>query len=961
MRKLFMLCLLGCLFLVACDTGGAGGGSTASQTEPPTLPDTLDSEGESNGQLPQEIFKEVNSSAGLGNEYIRLYIAKQYGGITILKDARDESGMNFVIGPDEYPTLKTLEGTKWLGDVDFDYRFEDGEWLTASTAYSSDSRTMEKSTSSIRVRYDKASDHEKGVRDFAVTETYTLDGEELRLTVEITNTGDQRLEFGGIGLPLRLNSIMSGTNEQIYDDHVYLHPFVAHHASYFYAARNSGNGRALTVYPLDGTPIEYQSWKFDPDGCSSIYPYASRIAEQYPETAYWDTTSLWLAAGETKTLTFGFRFAEDIEQVGDELYEAGLIDITAMPGMVTSTDLPVSLDLHTLKDIEEIQAEFPAETEIRGLKASSENHTAYQISFSHLGQNKITVTYDDGKTCTLLFFVTEPLEQLIEGAAAFIADNQQQTDPTDPCYMAFLPWDMHMYNLKGDGLLDAQNDTGNRYLTATWWHFGGDEIGFAPALFLSEKNVYKPDDKQIKQLVDYINIFIWDGMTEKFPDGTYRLHRGKPWDAMGEWEGNPKVDREAIKTNQDCWRSYNYLHVINTYYNMYRIVTLWELDIDGILSADEYLKRAYDLAYTFFTAWMYPAGDPELGEGAIHLGNMGETMLPFLEDALRAEGMMEEADWLAARLKEKAEYFTTASYPYSCEGFGLDTCAYEAIYAYARYIGDDVLAERVTQVNRANRGQTPVWYLYGSDCPGQENKIRLRYMTQVGGWALLNETRELADDKATSIRLAYGSYLAGWALINTGYYDDNPANKYASGWYYQGAKGTNVISNESWWAMSPVYNGLVALSGESALGYWAGLKMACTALVEDELFGLYCYGGELTETEDSLTVVPKDGVRQRLYFWTEIMPINVEAEQDRLVSVTVRKDGTSLEAVVESSSSLSHEGHIMMAGLKAGQYKVHWQGAFLCEISVEEGTEVTLPVVFAETAQEGVLVIEIMR
>lgn len=141
MRKLFMLCLLGCLFLVACDTGGAGGGSTASQTEPPTLPDTLDSEGESNGQLPQEIFKEVNSSAGLGNEYIRLYIAKQYGGITILKDARDESGMNFVIGPDEYPTLKTLEGTKWLGDVDFDYRFEDGEWLTASTAYSSDSRT----------------------------------------------------------------------------------------------------------------------------------------------------------------------------------------------------------------------------------------------------------------------------------------------------------------------------------------------------------------------------------------------------------------------------------------------------------------------------------------------------------------------------------------------------------------------------------------------------------------------------------------------------------------------------------------------------------------------------------------------------------------------------------------------------------------------------------------------------
>jgi hypothetical protein len=70
-------------------------------------------------------------------------------------------------------------------------------------------------------------------------------------------------------------------------------------------------------------------------------------------------------------------------------------------------------------------------------------------------------------------------------------------------------------------------------------------------------NVYRPEEEQIRVLQQYRQDFIEDRLTEQ---PGWRLHRAVPWFTMFDpWTGRG-VD--------DIWRAFNYVHVINTYYNM---------------------------------------------------------------------------------------------------------------------------------------------------------------------------------------------------------------------------------------------------------------------------------------------------------------------------------------------------------------------------------------------------------
>jgi hypothetical protein len=48
----------------------------------------------------------------------------------------------------------------------------------------------------------------------------------------------------------------------------------------------------------------------------------------------------------------------------------------------------------------------------------------YQVQFSRLGENRLTIRYGKGRHMFLEFFSTEPLETLIKKRAAFLARSQ---------------------------------------------------------------------------------------------------------------------------------------------------------------------------------------------------------------------------------------------------------------------------------------------------------------------------------------------------------------------------------------------------------------------------------------------------------------------------------------------------------------------------------------------------------
>lgn len=885
----------------------------------------------------EKVTVTTKGMTGIKNDqfYVGVYTAN--GGVNRIQNLDDEDLVNFVVGIDEF--IGREAGSKWLGDVDFEYRLENGDWQEASTTCSEDIREISKrGDQELLVEYLNASSDKNGIRDFTLVESYRLEGEELIWEVIISNTSEKSVQFGSIGFPLMFNSPLNGTVTEFYEQTTYAHSCVAYQGSYFYASRNCGKGPILMMYPKGNTSIEYQDW---PDTatqyeCQTIYTCAAKRAVDNPGTETIPTSSLLLKTGQKITYTFGFSWAENFEEMNEILYEHGKMAVTSLPGMVTSTDLPVSLDLYTEQNIVLVEAEYADQTVIESL-GTEDDHHLYQLTFSQLGENRITIHCEDGSKMALLYFITEPLEELILKNCEFICANQQQTDPDDPAYMGFLPWDMVMENLNGDGLTDEKNAQTAGYFPTGWWHCGGDEMGYTPGLYLSEKNVYWPDESQIKQLVDYLNIFIYDTMTEIYEDGTAHLHRGAPWGYLGEWETDPRMDAAGRDSNEDCWRSYNYPHIINTYYNMYRIATYYDFDIEGMLSAEEYLTRAYDLAYTFFTAWMYPLDYmDERGQGGIHYGNMGETMFPELVDALQEEGMAEKADWLQEQLNEKAAYYQTEDYPYTSES-AFDTAAYEAVYTYAKMIEDFDLIEEVTATNIATRGQTPVWYLYGSDLPSQDGGVCLRYMTQVGGMSLLDYTLNYSDNRAYDIKLAYGSYMAGWALINSGYYDDNPNNLYSSIWYYQGRKGETMHSVNSWEKVLPIYNGGLTTSGESALGFWAALHMASTVITDDPVFGLYAYGGTVSETKTGFAVTTRDGVRKRVHLINLEEVVSVELLQDQFSSLEISKNADNLVAKVDNVTGSGHTANIELTGFSAGMYTVKVNGSVAGEVSITNG------------------------
>jgi len=50
--------------------------------------------------------------------------------------------------------------------------------------------------------------------------------------------------------------------------------------------------------------------------------------------------------------------------------------------------------------------------------------------------------------------------------------------------------------------------------------------------------------------------------------------------------------------------------------------------------------------------------------------------------------------------------------------------------------------------------------------------------------------------------------------------------------------------------------------GEIDLGFGGALRMAATVLPRRPIFGWVAYGGVLSETKTSLSVIPRDGLRQ---------------------------------------------------------------------------------------------------
>jgi hypothetical protein len=858
-------------------------------------------------------------AASLTNDTFSVQIGNS-GEISSLKLVGDAFPTDYVLNASNAPGQDTADH-EWVGELMFSYRSGNGAWQTALTQSSSDVRHVDSTSTSVTVSYENSA-NPNGIHGFSVAETYSLSGAYLLWQIAIKNTSAQSVELGDVGLPLPFNEFWKQDNDVIYETRTVYHSFTGGDASYITVQRPSGVGPYLLMIPdaATGAHFEYMdnwvksehpsstwvagggtpAWN---NGLDVFYIHSNAIKKT--NRGYLPNTSLMLAAGETKTYGFKFLKVNREADVKSALYREGLIDVTAVPGMVVASDMTAKFDLHTNQKIAAVTPQYPSETALSALGGTND-HNIYQVAFSHLGQNDVDVSYGNGLSTKLQFYVLERLEAALKRHADFIVNKTVAN--TGPLAKVFDDW-----------MLDTRSVRG-----ATGGSGWGDDWGWTHGQFLAEKDAQTPVATEVKALDDYLDA-VWNNAIDH---STFVVQDW--WCPSGTSAANPN----------NCFynRPYAYPHAFNTYFSMYKIASRYPKLARQ--TAETYLMRAYGILHSLYSGGPPPPKAPATIAGT---GYMGEQTLPDIQRALSAAGHTSEASFVQGAIANLHSAFSGNPYPFGSE-YKYDNTGEEAVYMAAKESGDTDVLGKVNAKTRACRGHEPVWYYYTDPVTlNGENWWQFQYTVSLAGYCMDDWVRHHSTTPEVDERLSYAAKIANLNAINSGQIDSNPENLGAVAWTYQAMKG-NVYVNSFEPATSTLHNGWRQMAGEADLGLFGALRILSADVVMDPIFGLFGYGSDVSMSGSCYSVTPKDGVFKRLNMISQ--KLYVELDRDRYGGATVSASNDYLGFTLENQTGDAHTTNVTVDGLAAGIYSVDVDGTTASMITATSGavTQIALSV-----------------
>ncbi len=800
-----------------------------------------------------------------------------------------------------------------LGDVFVRYRQENGEWQSATG----------------------------GSAPLKVDSRFETQSDAILWTLTVRNTGSEPLEIGDLAVPLPI-----GGRSRQRGPVILKHGLVSGHNSFLFWMRSDQGGPHLTLTPAGDTHLEFWETR---NRQYRVYIHSVVAGTEAKERGCnWRQphTSLTLAPSQVRSYAFKLRWAADYDAVRQILVDEEQIDVHVVPGMTVPTDLCARLALRTKQEINAVEAEFPHATQIESLGVK-DDHRLYQVRFSRLGENRLTVHYGNGRHAFLEFFCTEPLETLIKKRAAFIARCQHR-DPNKWYNGLISEWNMESQILLGPDNYDRIR--GWRIYEVTC-----DDPGLCKPAFLAAKNAEFPVQTEVEALDYYIKHFVWGGLQrtteETYSYGIY---------GIPDWKQNRDSNEPGRDGRLHLWRCYDYPHVVVMYFSMYRVARDHP-QIETVLTAKEYLQRAYGTAQAMFTVPM------EIERwSAYRTGFYNELVIVDLIDELEAAGMKTKADTLRSHWEQKVRFFVNDRPDLFRSEYAFDSTGFESTHALAKYAlqradeaGLEVSranAERFMQTQMAAnvfcRGWLePAYYLLGSDFRGSGgNSYTLTYMSQMGGWGVLDYALNFTEDPSPYLCLGYASYLSAWALMNTGTAESD------YGYWYPGkgndggaGGGFEPAPHGTTWLGQPHHRGSWYYACEIDLGYCGALRSAATILADDPIFGRFCYGGDWSETSDTIQVVPKDGLRRRFSALLDSGKLHVRLERDRFRAswpIFLGNDLTRLQFRIETDNPAPHTSRLRLSGLPLGKYTVRNERGPVLEFEAKDNQEavVDLPV-----------------
>lgn len=753
-----------------------------------------------------------------------------------------------------------------------------------------------------------------------VVQTFKINGTNLDWDIDIETTTDQSVRIGDLAINIPSVGPYGQNPQQIFEKGFMPHQFISGNGSFIYYVRASGAPPFLIVTVKPGTHLEYFSGGGRQGGGIFIH---SGLSGGNETRGTWRQEHTFLildsAGSKNSKISYGFRFqfAPSYDGLREVLYKEGLFDVRTVPGMTIPEDLTARFSLHTRAQIESINAEFPDLTRITMIGEPHPDIYVYEVSFKRLGENKITIHHDGERKTYLEYFVTEPLETLIKKRASFIINRQQIRDPNRWWDGVFGPYDMKNQVVRTVEDPDIFLDRMVYVLTC-------DDPGLCKAPFVASKNVSFPNKQEIEGLEYYLEHFVWGKMQrtdkeEPYPYGVY----GTPNWYINRDPQRRRAYAESLARSttalrdlnkEHVWRSYDYPHVIMLYFHMYEIAKKYPT-MSTYLDAAGYLERAYQTARAFYK---YPYDIYPSYYETYKWGLYNELVILELADALNNEGFTNQADWLYAEWEKKVKYFVyDDEYPFRSE-YAFDRTAFESSYAFAKYgathdmkpdqhLWWDVQKEKWYSHPQVRREDSRVfmehqlaaglcvrgwletnYYQLGAD-------RGLSYMAAMGGWGILDYGINFADNPFDWLQLGYASYLSSWCLMNTGraetnygYWFPGKENDGAAGWQFMSAKVGSAWMGSSYPGGVQVPRGPWHYDGEIDLGFGGALRTAATVITRDPIFDWIAYGGLLQQEAGNISVIPRDGLRQRLVVvlpdprvpWPNTIRFKIELNRD---------------------------------------------------------------------------------
>ena len=786
-------------------------------------------------------------------------------------------------------------------------------------------------------------------KNMKVCQSFQLTDKEIKWGIEIANINDRAITIGDLELPLFFNTAYQKNWRETYLQRVVKHSFIAGAGSFILLMKANADPPFLLITTDDATIIECFDSTQDKEqgyfagrseGRYSIFLQAGFKTKNIGKENWRIPTSKKLVEpGEKIKYGFSMNRASSYQDARDILFRKGLNDIRIAPGMTVPVNLPCKIAIRSKSNNFSIIPEFPESTIITQEEKNSQ-HRIYSVFFKRLGENIIIIENDYGEKTHLQFFITQSLKTLIKKRAAFIVNNQICTDKTKWYNGLFGLWNMDTKTSPNPDNLQGLRP----YMVS-----GGDDCFKTP--YLVRKNFIYPVDNEIEAIEYYLENYVWGkhqrtDIETPYPFGIY---------GCDNWKQNRYSDvgfNSGGNGQEHMWRTFDYPHLIITYFFMYRIARRYP-EKCKYLSAEQYLERAFGTAKAFFTVPInIKMGEPYYIKGfsdwAYKQGNYNEKVIPDLIDALINEGKEEKGEWLKGEWEKKVKYFIyDHEYPFGSEMF-FDSTAFESTHAIAKYALSNILEPDKnlwkdpnsqkwyshSEINQSDfisfmdlqiKGNIACrgwlensFYQLGSDIRSfGESHYNLSYMSQMGGWSILDYGLNYSKNNSDYINIGYASILSSWALLNSGtretdfgYWYPGKENDGAAGWAYE-----PKIDNKAW-DLFQMKRGIWPVDGEIDIGFGGALDGLCTILVDDPVFGILCYGGELKKGNQEYIIQPLDGVEKKLFIRLGERELDIEMNRDQFSDMVPVCISNTLDYIIFGMSNLSNDDHITIVSLR---------------------------------------------